>query len=139
MSASITLALSLLFAPIGEPSKEAKPKTYALETAGTTAELKAGAKGVLKLKIKPEKGYHVSPEAPLKIVLSGDGLSPAKATLGHDDADDKKSEAPAFQVGFGATSAGKRSIAAEATFFVCNESLCERQNEKLTVWVDVKP
>ncbi len=115
-------------------------KNYTFETRGTSHEVQTGKSGALKLAIKPSAGFHVSPDAPLKIGLESEpGLELAKKTLGHDDAKDKKSEAPEFEVKFGAVQPGKKSISVDAMFFVCNEKLCERKTEKLNVAINVKP
>src|SRR5262249_19777486 len=136
MSILATLALTLALAA---ESKADAAKNYTIDVSGTTTSVKSGESGRLILKIQPAKGYHVSPEAPLKITLSGDGVKLSKESLSRQDAADQKSEAPQFQVGFGTHDPGKKAIAADAMFFVCSDTLCERKTEKLTVQVDVKP
>jgi hypothetical protein len=134
------MMLSILMAgalAIGAQNAEAI-KHYTFDTSGTSQEVQAGKGGNLKLAIKPEAGFHVSPDAPLKISLSGEGVELSKKALGHEDAKDKKSEAPEFEVKFGAVEAGQKSIAVEAMFFVCSEKICERKVEKVTVAVNVK-
>ena len=115
------------------------PKNYTVDLAGTTKEVQAGKKGELKLSIKAAEGYKVSAEAPLKIGLEATGLDLAKKQLGHADAKDKKSTTPEFQVAFGAGEAGDKSIVVDAMFFVCNDKICEKKTEKLTVAVAVRP
>lgn len=135
------IAVALLFSGIvfgSAPSGEAA-KNYRFELDGTSREVQAGKSGTLKLTIRPAEGYKVSAEAPLKIGLQSEGLDLAKKTLGHADAKDKKSIAPEFSVGFDAGVPGEKSIQVDATFFVCNEKLCERKNEKVNVPVKVKP
>lgn len=136
MATTALLALTVLLsgAPKGD---DAKP--YAIDVAGTTLQVKTGKEGVLKLQIKPAKGYHVSAEAPLKIALTAPGLALKKKALGHDDASEKAAAAPKFEVGFGAGESGKRTIEADAMFFVCSETVCEKKTEKLSVDVDVQP
>lgn len=114
-------------------------KTYSIDTSGTTQEVRAGAGGTFKLQIKPAEGYHVSSEAPLKITLKGEGLELAKPALGQGDVEDKSSQAPSFKVAFSTKAKGKGMINADAMFFVCSESLCERKTEKVAVAIDVKP
>lgn len=132
---SLILALSLTVA--SETNTPAK--NYKLDVSGTSKEVQAGKSGTLKLSIKPAEGYKVSAEAPMKIGLEAEGLELAKKLLGHQDAKDKKSTAPEFDVSFGATTAGEKSIIVDASFFVCNEKLCERKTEKVTVPVSVRP
>jgi len=135
MSLIATLALGLALSA----SPKADEKFYSVETAGTTAKLKVGADGKLKLHIKPAKGYKISREAPLKIKLAAAGVKLKKDALGQKDATDEKSEAPAFEVGFAALSAGDQGIEADASFFLCNETICEKKTEKLKVAVKVDP
>ena len=117
---------------------EAK-KNYAIDTSGTTTVVKPGTDGTLKLQIKPASGYKVSAEAPLKIALSSEQVKLSKEKLGHKDATEKEAEAPTFTVPFSASKNGKGTISADAMFFICSETICERKTEKLTVAVDVKP
>jgi hypothetical protein len=135
MFTALVLALSL---SVG--AEDAAPaKNYTMSFDGTTKELQPNKKGELKLAIKAAAGYHVSAEAPLKIGLEAAGLELAKTKLGHDDAKDKKSEAPEFAVAFGAGAAGDKAIVVDAVFFVCNEKICERKTEKVTLAVAVRP
>lgn len=135
MISALLVAAQLAFAA---PTADAA-KPYKIAVDGTTTELKAGAPGLFKLSIRPATGFHVSPEAPLKIGLEGHGVELEKKSLGHGDAQDKNSQAPQFAVKFAAAAAGAQSIAVDATFFVCSEKLCERKSEKLNVPITVKP
>ena len=57
-------------------------KNYTFETVGTSQEVQVGQKGDLKLLIKASPGFHVSPDAPLKIGLAAeDGLELTKKQL----------------------------------------------------------
>ncbi len=127
------LALALSFSAADAPAEAAKP--YSIDLGGTTQQVKVGADGKLALHIIPAKGYKVSREAPLKIALAAEGLELSKAKLGHKDADGEKNTDPKFAVAFTAPKQGEQSIDAKATFFICNENLCERKTEKLKVSV----
>jgi hypothetical protein len=135
----ITSVLFALALTAGADNAAPAPKNYTLDLAGTTKEVQAGKKGELKLLIKAAEGYKVSAEAPLKIGLEASGLDLAKKQLGIGDAKDKKSTSPEFAVAFGAGEAGDKSILVDATFFVCNDKICERKMEKVTVPVSVRP
>jgi hypothetical protein len=136
----LTAALFVLsLAVAAEGNTPAPAKNYTLTFEGTTKELQANKKGELKMCIKATEGYHVSAEAPLKIALESQGVDLAKKQLGRADAKDKKSEAPEFAVSFGAGTAGDKSIVVDASFFVCNEKICEKKTEKVSVAVAVKP
>ena len=117
----------------------ASPKNYTIDLSQTTKEVKPGQNGTLYLQIVPADGFKVSPDAPLKINLAAQGLKLHKTQLGHEDAKDKKSISPEFGVRFAASEQGDKSIDVDATFFVCDEKICERKQEKLTVAINVKP
>jgi hypothetical protein len=117
----------------------ASDKNYSIDLSQTTKEVKPGQSGFLVVHIVPADGFKVSAEAPLRINLQSEGLKLHKTKLGHDDAKDKKSTSPEFGVRFGAPEEGDKSIDVDATFFVCDERICERKQEKLTVAVNVKP
>lgn len=117
---------------------------YELSTAGTTASVTAGGKGLFVLQIQTKGGGHVSDEAPLKLELTGTLLTPAKAKLSATDSVAKKPEGgahanPRFEVPFVAGGAGQGSIAAKLTFVVCTDAICARQVRSLTVPVTVTP
>ena len=131
--------LSLALVALAGQASAESAKKYSVELGGTTSELKAGASGTLGVQLKPREGYKISAEAPLKIKLSSPGLALDKTQLGRGDAKDKGSISPAFAVKFGAKSAGTQNIDVDATFFVCDEKICERQQEKLSVPISVQP
>jgi hypothetical protein len=116
----------------------ASPKNYTIDLSQTTKEVKSGQSGYLHLQIVPADGFKVSAEAPLRINLASEGLKLHKTKLGHEDAKDKKSTSPEFGVRFGTAEEGDNAIAVDATFFVCDERICERKQEKLTVAINVK-
>lgn len=116
---------------------------YDLSTQGTSSQLKAGEKGTLVIAITPKNGAHVSDEAPLKIVLSGQNVKPEKTKLTHADSVSKKAEgqqyaAPRFEVPLVAEAAGQGKVEAKMTFFICTEQICSRQQKTLSVPVEVK-
>jgi hypothetical protein len=115
------------------------PKNYTIDLSQTTKEVKSGQSGQVYLHIVPADGFKVSAEAPLKINLAAEGLKLHKTKLGHDDAKDKKSTAPEFGVKFAAPEEGDKSVAIDATFFVCDERICERKQEKISVAINVTP
>lgn len=138
MSAALLLSAFLLTVPV--KSEEAKAeRNYSFDFAGTTKELKKGSGGDLVVKIQPKEGYKISSEAPLKIELSSKGLELKKRALGRDDAEDKKSPAPKLRTSFTGGADGQQQIEGKAHFFVCNDELCERKNERFTVVVNVQP
>ncbi|MFL5320165.1 MAG: hypothetical protein ACJ790_10960 [Myxococcaceae bacterium] len=116
---------------------------YDLSSQGTTASVKSGGKGTLVLSITPKSGAHVSDEAPLKIELTGKNLKVEKAKLSREDSVAKKAEgqsyvAPRFEVPFTGEKAGSGSVDVKATFFICTDKICARQQKTLSVPVSVE-
>lgn len=123
---------------------EVDPSTlYEVSTEGTSTKVKAGDKGVFVLAIKSKAGAHVSDEAPLKLQVKGAQLTPAKAELVLADSVAKKAEGqqwvdPRFEVPFTAAAAGKGTVDAKLTFFICTEKICARQQKTFSVPVEVQ-
>lgn len=127
MFAIVTLLAVVAQAP--DPSS-----LYELSTAATTTALNAGEQGTWVLEIKPKAGAHVSDEAPLKIELSGKGVTPSKQKLELKDA---VSKLPRFEVPFTAKEKGQSQLDAKVTFFICTDNVCARQQKTLSSAVKV--
>lgn len=115
---------------------------YELSTEGSSTQVKAGEKGTFVLAVKTKAGAHVSEEAPLKLEVKGAQVTPAKEKLGREDSVAKKAQGqafvdPRFEVPFTAASAGKGSVDAKLTFFICTEKICARQQKTVSVPVEV--
>lgn len=116
---------------------------YEVSTEGSTSRLKAGEKGTFVLAIRSKPGAHVSDEAPLKLELKGGTqLTVSKAKLGREDSVAKKAAGqefvdPRFEVPFQAAQAGKATLEAKLTFFICTEKICARQQKALSLPVEV--
>lgn len=108
---------------------------YELSTTGTPTRVKAGEKGTFKLEIRPRGEAHVSDEAPLKVELTGKNLKLSQDKLSSKDAANPRT--PRFEVPFTAESAGSGAVDVKATFFICTENLCARQQKVLSVPVAV--
>jgi hypothetical protein len=114
-------------------------KTYRLDSAGTTAEVKVGQPGVLVLSIVPVEKVHVDERAPLKIALEGTpGLQLSKTQLGKADPVDPKAAGRRFEVPFVATSKGRHEARAKLDFFVCSDQWCVKQARELAVAIVAK-
>ena len=131
----LTLGLFLM-TPV---ASEANAKKYDIDVSETSREVAKGAKGTFQLKIQAKPGFKVSQEAPLKIKLASEGLGLQKTELGAKDAKNKKWTSPEFAVGFSADERGDQHIDVDAVFFVCDERICERKKETLSVPVSVGP
>lgn len=116
---------------------------YEVSTEGTSTQVKAGEQGVFVLSIKSKPGAHVSDEAPLKLELKGTQLTPTKEKLALTDSVAKKAAGqtfvdPRFEVPFKASAAGKGTLDAKLTFFICSEQLCARQQKTFSIPVEVR-
>ena len=115
---------------------------YEVSTEGTSTRVKTGEQGVFVLSIKSKSGAHVSDEAPLKLELKGTQLTPTKEKLALADSVAKKAAGqafvdPRFEVPFKASAAGKGTLDAKLTFFICSEKLCARQQKTFSIPVEV--
>ena len=115
---------------------------YDVTTEGSSTAVKAGTKGTFVVEIRAKEGAHVSEEAPLKVELTGKQVAVEKAKLGRADSVAKKAEGqkyanPRFEVPFSAPAAGKGSVDAKVTFFICTDKICARQQKQVSVPVEV--
>ncbi len=142
MKRSLILMLSL----IASAAYAADPDVtslYEVRTDGTSTALKAGEKGKVVIVIKAKNGAHVSDEAPLRIELSSKEAKLDKEKVTLADSLVKKPEGstefpdPKFEVGFMPAGAGKASVDAKMTFFICTEKVCARQTKNLSFPVTV--
>ena len=137
----LAMALVLAAAPTAraaDPAVEAAA-SYRIETAGTTASLKAGEKGTLVLSIVPVGKVHVHPQAPLKIALEATpGLKLEKTSLGKADPVDPKAEGRRFEVRFLAQAPGTQEARAKVDFFICSDQWCVKQVKDVTASILVK-
>jgi len=136
------LIASFLFASVARAGEPDIASLYDLSTAGTSTAVKAGEKGKVVISIAAKGGAHVSGDAPLKIELSSKELKPEKEKLTLADSigpkeTDPHKLAPKFEVAFAAPKAGKASLEAKLTFFICTETACNRQQKTLQLPVEV--
>lgn len=116
---------------------------YAIDTAGTTATVKAGASGTLAIEVKAKGDAHISDEAPLKLDVTSASLTFAKSKFTRADSTTQPTASvkypnPKFAVAFTANTAGAATAEADLTFFVCTENLCARQKKKIVVPITVQ-
>ena len=140
---SLAAALAALASTQVHAEGQVDPTTlYEVSTEGTSTKVKAGEQGVFVLSIKSKSGAHVSDEAPLKLELKSAQLAPAQEKLALKDSVAKKAQGqqfvdPRFEVPFKATAAGKGTLEAKLTFFICSEQLCARQQKTFSLPVEV--
>lgn len=111
---------------------------YTLEGKATPEALAEGDKGSLQIEIKGQKGAYISEEAPVRVKLSGRNVKVEKASLSRKDVQPGSGKSPRFEVPFVAEAKGEGAVEADMVFFVCTETLCERQAKKITIPVTVK-
>jgi hypothetical protein len=127
----------------GAFAAEVDPTTlYEVSTTGSSEKLKVGEKGKFVLAIKSKNGAHVSDEAPLKLEVTGQNVTVEKTKLKYSDSVAKKDPKqkytdPRFEIPFSPTQAGAATVDAKLVFFICTETLCARQEKKLSVPVKV--
>jgi hypothetical protein len=136
LAAASALALAL---PAAAADADEASRSYRIETAGTTQDVKVGKPGTLVLSIVPVEKVHVDPRAPLRIALEATpGLKLSKTALGKADPVDPKAEGRRFEVPFVAEKAGKHEARAKMEFFVCSAAWCVKQVRDVTVALQAK-
>jgi len=110
------------------------------EVTKTEPKIAVGATGTATLTIKAKAGWHVNPEAPITVALTlPSGLSVPKPKLGRGDLAASTSDSARFEIAISASEPGKKSVAAETRFVICQESACKPVKETLALAIDVGP
>ncbi len=114
---------------------------YDVTSEGTSQKVKVGEKGKLVIVFRTKAGSHISSDAPLKIELSAKDAKLEKEKLTLADSVTKKEAGkeyvdPKFEVPFVVAAAGKASLDAKMTFFICTDKVCARQQKTLSVPVE---
>ncbi len=131
---------ALLFAlPLAARADEAA-SAYRIESTRGPLKVKKGAAGKAHFEIVPRAGAHVSPDAPLSVALSSGGaVKLEKAKLLRADTHETKARGVEFDVPFVASGpAGGDEVKATVNFFICTETLCERQKRDVSLAVLVE-
>ena len=114
---------------------------YDVTTEGSSQKVKAGQKGKLVIAFHTKAGSHISAEAPMTIALTAKDAKLDKENLTLADSVTKKEAGkdhvdPKFEVPFVVAAAGKASLEAKLTFFICTDKVCARQQKTLSVAVE---
>lgn len=137
---TVSLVLLAGAAAVAEPDVAS---FYEVTTEGTSASLKAGERGKVKIAIKLKGGAHVSDDAPLRIELSSRQGTLEKTRLTLADSLTRRTEGqadhaePTFEVAFTPAAPGAATVEAKMTFFICTDTLCARQTKSLSIPVEV--
>ncbi len=113
---------------------ERAAKRCAIDTAGSTTELAAAAKGTLVITIRPDAGVHVQAQAPVRATLAASpGLALAKERLGREDLADPNAASPRFEVAFTAAAPGRQEARARLEFYLCSDAWCVKQEREVAL------
>ncbi len=133
LGAVVAIALSFV------DSVSASAKIYSISTTLDKSSIKAGEKANFTLTITPKDGYVMKVDTPFKAILEGTAMVEiARDQFSNKDFADPKAPAKSIKTDFTAVRAGKQSISADLTFFICNDQLCERLKDTAEVEFDVK-
>lgn len=138
---SLAAVLLLAGSALAEEKKKdrATKDDYTIDVSGSSAAVKVGSKGVIKIVIKPKNETKIHPQAPLEISLTQPaGLVVEKKKLGRKDVKDKKAKAPELGCGVTGEKAGDYSVDADVSFFLCTESFCQRMTDRVSIAVKVE-
>ena len=118
--------------------KAEKAKPYQLQVASEPATVAVGATAQYRLTITPQAPWVLKTTTPLKAKLKPSaGVSLAKTTLTAKEIVDPNSVAKTVATNFSATKSGAQRIAAEVSFFLCTEEICERNADTIDLAVTV--
>ena len=132
------LLLALAFVTGGTAVARAAESLY--EITKVEPKVAVGGTGTASLTIKVKGGWHVNDEAPISLALTpAAGVTVKKAKLTRADLAASSKESARFDIPVSATEAGKKSIAAEAHFVLCQEQACKPVKETLTLAIEVTP
>jgi hypothetical protein len=110
------------------------------EVTKTEPKLAVGTTATASLTIQAKGGWHMNAEAPITIALTPPaGVTVAKAKLGRADLAASTQESARFDIPVSATEPGKKTIAAEARFVICQQEACKPVKETLAFALDVAP
>jgi hypothetical protein len=139
---SLCAALLCAAAPAFAGDRDGAPSAadfYTFESTPGTIKLKKGEAGSARLAITPKPGGHVSPDAPISVLLSGGpALDLPKAKLTRTDGKPTPGEGLELSLPFTAKSAGTDALKATFTFYICHADLCERQQKVVSFPVSIE-
>lgn len=110
----------------------AAEETHIVKTTPVAAAV--GTPANLSVTIESKNGWHLNAEAPIALKLSPPaGVTVAKPKLGRGDLAESTVTKARFDVSAQLGEATAKSIPAEATFVVCQESACKPVKENVTL------
>ncbi len=110
------------------------------EVTKTEPKLAVGATATATVTMKAKGGWHLNAEAPISVALTAPaGVSVPKPKLARADLAASTTDSARFDIPVSATEVGKKSIAAEARFVICQEQACKPVKETVALAIDVTP
>jgi hypothetical protein len=110
------------------------------EVTKTEPKLAVGGTATASVTLKAKGGWHMNAEAPITVALTPPaGVSVPKPKLSRSDLAASTQESARFDIPVSATEAGKKTIAAEARFVICQQEACKPVKETLSLALDVAP
>jgi hypothetical protein len=98
-----------------------------------------GSATVVSVTIEGRNGWHINSEAPISLKVSPPpGVSVAKQKLGRADLVESTDTKARFDVSATLAEVGAKTISAEATFVVCQETACKPVKETLSLTVSTE-
>jgi hypothetical protein len=130
-----TAALAIGLAWLGSSALASAGELH--DVKGGDGKAVVGAKAKASLTLLAKGGWHVNEQAPITVKLQpGPGLTLDKNRLTRADLVEKTQDRARFDVAFTATEPGKKTIDAEASFVICQDSACKPVKEKVVLAVD---
>jgi hypothetical protein len=135
LKAGIASAIAVVATLLIARASLAADDTYQVTTIDASATV--GTKAKANVTISAKKGWHLNAEAPLTLKLTPTpGVEVDKPKLGRGDLALSTESTARFEVLLTASEPGKKAIAAEASFVLCQEESCRPIREKLTFAID---
>jgi hypothetical protein len=116
----------------------ASDNTYEVKTSPVKATL--GEKAIASVNFATKTGWHLNAEAPFSLKLTpGQGITVDKPRLQRADLAAGTDTNARFDVALSASKEGHGEVQAEASFVICQETICRPIKEKLVIGVDASP
>lgn len=124
---------------LGATMAHADPQKFTLGVNIEPEAVQKDQSAKVRVTITPASGYVLKVETPFQAKLGGSsGVVLQKTEFSAKDFEDPNASAKSVTTAFKANTPGSASIEADLTFFICNDTLCERFKAKPTVTFAVK-
>ncbi len=130
----LAVACSAIFLSATGVQAEEKSKRYSIASSVNPTTLKAKSDGTFSITITPAEGFVLKTATPFKAKLVGsEGVELEKVKFSNKDFKDAQAAAKTVETTLKASKAGSHSVKAALTFFVCDDTLCERFKDSADV------